>query len=1007
MRSIHPQSPPGVRMLTAFLALCLMLASSTNSLAGALAAGLSLQQQKTVSGKVTDAATGAGLSGASVSLKGGSASVLTDASGRYSIAVADERSVIVISYVGYATQELVVGNRSSIDVGLQASSSELAQVVVMGYGTQSKRDVTGAVKSVKAEAFNRGIVNTPQQLLQGKVAGVNVVSASGEPGASQGITIRGPGGVRTGSTPLFVIDGIPLDNSGTGNGDPLNFINPADIESMDVLKDASATAIYGARGANGVILITTKRGKAGTSNMSFSTSLGISNVTRKLPVYDAATFRTKVKEIGGLLDDKGASTDWQDEIFRTGYTQNHNLTMSGGAEKITYFASFGLQRQEGILKTNDLDRYSGRFNATQKFFDDRLVIDVNLSANNTRQIRPNIGSAIGDAISNNPTYAARDASGNIAAYQLFNNPLLTFQLDKDLTVTNRVIGSISPSLRIAKGLTYKMNIGIDNSTATRDIQSLPNVLPQRDGRLETYNQINRNRLIENYLTYNTRFGDHNLSALAGHSYQDIYLQGRGWSINRFPITPVEPIYNPSLGTDLTLANNRPSGYAVRNELQSFFSRVNYSYRDKYLATVNFRMDGSSKFGANNKYGYFPSFSLGWRISEEDFMKNSPFSNLKLRAGWGQTGNQEIPSKITQALFTSTVSASTSYPLAPTGPYPSGIVYSRLANPDIQWEQSTQTNVGLDFGLLKGKLTGTVDWFRKVSNNILLEVIPADPVQPAGTFWTNVEDMTITNRGFEFELEYRDRIGKDFRYSLGGNAAFLSNIVENSPYSVIPSGSASGSGLTSATINGYINGQPIGTFFLREFTGFDAAGLSTYRDVDGDKIIGDKDRLPLGTALPTTIYAFFANMGYKGFDLVANFNGVSGNKIYDNTANANFYKLRLSKSVNTTPEAIAFANESINNAAPVSSRFLKDGAYLRLNNLALGYTFDTRSMKIGRMIQGMRLSITGQNLWLATPYNGYDPEVNADRQINGILSYGIDMLSYPKSRNWIVGLNINF
>lgn len=1007
MRTIHPQSPPGVRMLTAFLAVCLMLGSSTTSLAGAVGTGLSLQQQKTVSGKVTDGATGAGLSGASVSLKGGSASVLTDANGRYSITVADERSVIVVSFVGYATQELVVGSRSSIDVGLQASSSELAQVVVMGYGTQSKKDVTGAVKSVKAEAFNRGIVNAPQQLLQGKVAGVNVVSASGEPGGSQGITIRGPGGVRTGSTPLFVIDGIPLDNSGTGNGDPLNFINPADIESMDVLKDASATAIYGARGANGVILITTKKGKAGTSSMSFSTSLGISNITRKLPVYDAATFRTKVKEIGGLLDDKGANTDWQDEIFRTGYTQNHNLTMSGGAEKITYFASFGLQRQEGILKTNDLDRYSGRFNATQKFFDDRLVVDINLSANNTRQIRPNIGSAIGDAISNNPTYAARDASGNIAAYQLINNPLLTFQLDKDLTVTNRVIGSISPSLRIIKGLTYKMNIGIDNSTATRDIQSLPYVLPQRDGRLETYNQINRNRLIENYLTYNTRFGDHNLSALVGHSYQDIYLQGRGWSINKFPITPVEPIYNPSLGTDLTLANNRPSGYAVRNELQSFFSRVNYSYKDKYLATVNFRMDGSSKFGANNKYGYFPSFSLGWRISEEDFMKNSPFSNLKLRAGWGQTGNQEIPSKITQALFTSTVSASTSYPLAPTGPYPSGIVYSRLANPNIQWEQSTQTNVGLDFGLLKGKLTGTVDWFRKVSNNILLEVIPADPVQPAGTFWTNVKDMTITNRGLEFELEYRDKIGKDFRYSFGGNAAFLSNIVENSPYSVIPSGSASGSGLTSATINGYINGQPIGTFFLREFTGFDAAGLSTYRDVDGDKIIGDKDRLPLGTALPTTIYAFFANMGYKGFDLVANFNGVSGNKIYDNTANANFYKLRLSKSVNTTPEAIAYPNESINNAAPVSSRFLKDGSYLRLNNLALGYTFDTRSMKIGRMIQGMRLSITGQNLWLATPYNGYDPEVNADRQINGILSYGIDMLSYPKSRNWIIGLNINF
>ncbi|MFN7279528.1 MAG: SusC/RagA family TonB-linked outer membrane protein [bacterium] len=963
--------------------------------------------ERILRGRITDAATGAGLSGASITLKGASTSVLTDATGNFSLTIPDDRAVIVVSFVGYSSQDITVGNRASVDVRLQSASSDLTQVVVMGYGTQSKRDVTGAVKSVKAEAFNRGIVNNPQQLIQGKVAGVNVVSASGEPGANNGITIRGPGGVRTGSTPLFVVDGIPLDNSGTGNGDPLNFINPADIESMDVLKDASATAIYGARGANGVILITTRKGKAGTSTMNYSTSLGLSKIARKLPVFDAATFRTRVKEVGGILDDKGGNTDWQDEIFRTGFTQNHNLTMSGGADKITYFASFGLQKQEGILKTNDMDRYSARFNATQKFWDDRLVVDVNLSANNTKQKRPNIGSAIGDAISNNPTYPAYDANGAIAAYQLFNNPLLTFQLDKDVTVTNRVIGNISPSLKLMKGLTYKMNFGVDNSTATRDIQSLANVLPQRDGRLETYNQINRNTLIENYLTYAFDLGEHKFNTLAGHSYQDIFLQGRGWSINRFPVTPVEPIYNPGIGQELTLANNRPSGYAVRNELQSFFSRVNYSYKDKYLATVNFRMDGSSKFGANNKYGYFPSFSLGWRISEEDFMQNSPFSNLKLRAGWGQTGNQEIPSKITQALFTSTVSASTSYPLAASGPYPSGIVYSRLANPDIQWEVSTQTNVGIDFGLFGGRLNGAVDWFRKMSNNILLEVIPADPVQPAGTFWTNVEDMTITNGGLEFDLEYRDKIGKTLKYSLGGNVAFLTNKVEKSPYSVIPSGSASGPGLTSATINGYINNQPIGTFFLREWTGFNAQGLSTFRDVDGDGVIGDKDRQAMGTALPKVIYAFFTNLQYKGFDFVANFNGVSGNKIYDNTANANFYKLRLSKSVNTTPEALMYPAESINNAAPVSSRYLKDGSYLRLNNLALGYSFDTRSMKIGKLVSGLRLSLTAQNLFVITDYDGYDPEVNTDRQINGVLSYGIDMLSYPKARNIIFGLNVNF
>jgi len=958
-------------------------------------------------GRIIDGSNGNGLAGASVSIKGTKNVVLTDGQGNFSITIADDKAVAVFSYVGFVSQEITVGSRSYIDVVLQSSTSELSQVVVVGYGSQSKRDVTGAVKSVKAESFNKGVINAPQQLLQGKVAGVNVVSASGEPGAILGITVRGPGGVRTGSTPLFVVDGLPLDNSSTGNGDPLNFINPSDIEAIDVLKDASATAIYGARGANGVILITTKKGKAGVSSLNFNTSLAISEVANKLPVFSADEFKKRVTEVGGILDDKGAKTDWQDQIFRTAYTQNHNLTMSGGADKLTYFASFGLQKQEGIIKTNNLDRYSGRFNATQKFFDDRLVVDVNLSANSTKQVRPNVSSAIGDAISNNPTYSAYDNQGNIAAYQLLNNPLLTFKLDKDNTITNRVIGNISPSLKLAKGLTYKLNFGVDNSTATRDIQTLGNLVPQRDGRFETYNIINKNTLIENYLTYNFNVKDHKISALAGHSFQEIYLQGRAWSINRIALTPVQPIYNPGVGQDLTLANNKPSGYAVENELQSFFSRINYSYQDKYLATVNFRMDGSSKFGANNKYGYFPSFSFGWRVSEEDFMKNTPFSNLKLRAGWGQTGNQEIPSKITQALYTATVSASTSYPLDQSTSYPAGIVYTRLANPDIQWEVSTQTNVGLDFGLFKGKLNGSVDYFVKKSNNILLEVIPADPIQPAPSVWSNVKDMTITNSGLEIELDYRGNITKDLKFMVSANAAFLKNIVENSPYSVIPSGSASGAGLTSATINGYINNQPIGTFYLREWIGFDAQGLSKYRDVDGDGVSGDKDRLALGTALPKVIYAFSGNLAFKNFDLVANFNGVSGNKIYDNTANANFYKNRLSKSVNTTIEAVLYPEESISNSAPVSSRYLKDGAYLRLNNLALGYSFDTRNTALGKAINSIRLSVTGQNLFVITKYDGFDPEVNTDRTINGISSYGIDHLSYPKARSVVFGLNVTF
>jgi len=964
--------------------------------------------EKTVTGTIRDSSNSTPLSGATVSVKGGNQSVTTDSKGAFTITVADDNTVLEISFVGYNSIEVIVGNRTTLDLTLSSNASDLAQVVVVGYGTQNKKDITGAVKSVKAESFNRGIINSPQELLQGKVAGVNITSASGEPGAVQGITVRGPGGVRTGSTPLFVVDGLPLDNSSTGGGDPLNFLNPQDIESMDVLKDASATAIYGSRGANGVIIITTKKGKTGSSTLGFSSNVGFSKIARAIPVLSSSEFRTEVPKLGGALDDKGGNSDWQDEVTRTAITTNNNLTLSGGANKLTYFASFGAQQQEGIIKTNDMSRYSGRFNATQKFLDDdRLTIDVNLAVAQTKNERPPYQTIVGDALGNNPTYPAYGPDGKPAVHQLINNPLLNFELDKDITTITRILGSISPSLRIIKGLVYRLNFGVDYSTAHRDVEALPFAQPQRLGRLESYETWNRNRLIENYLTYTFKKGNHDFSVLGGHSYQKVFVQGRVSSINTFPIGGVEPIYNPGVGQELTLTNNRPTGSAVINELQSFFGRVTYQYNNKYLLTANFRADGSSKFGSNNKYGYFPSFSLGWKISEETFMQNTGFTNLKLRAGWGLTGNQEIPSKITQGLYKSEVTGTVSYPLYSSGAYPGGITFARLPNPDIQWEVSTQTNIGLDFGLLNGKLNGSIDVFRKVSSNILLEVIPADPIQPATTFWTNVENMEITNNGLEIDLEYRNKTGFGLTYGVGGNITFLDNVVENSPYSVIPSGSASGSGLTSATVNGYINGQPIGTFYLQEWTGFNANGISTYKDTDKDGIVTDKDRIAAGTALPKVLYSFFGNLSYKGFDLNANFNGVSGNKVYDNTANSIFYKLKLSKNTNTTRAAIEYPNESVNNAAQVSTRYLKDGAWFRLNSLSLGYSFNTVGLGIGNWVKGLRLSVTGQNLFVVTKYDGYDPEVNTDRTVNGVSSYGIDYLSYPKARSVIFGLNVTF
>lgn len=961
-------------------------------------------QQRQISGTVKDA-KGSPVALVTVLIKGGASTVTAD-DGSFTISAKDG-DILVFSSVAFETTQVKVGSASTYAVVLNASSVTLTDVVVVGYGTQRKKDVTGAVKSLKSDEFNKGIINSPQQLLQGKVSGVNVTSVSGEPGGLLGITIRGPGGVRTSNTPLFVVDGIPLDNSATGRGDPLNFLNPQDIESMDVLKDASATAIYGSRGANGVVIITTKKGKAGASQLNFSTSFGISKLANALDLFSAGEFRREVPRTGGTLDDKGASTDWQKEVTRTASTQNYNLTLSGGADKLTYYASFGMQKQQGIIKANDLDRYTGRFNASQKFWDDRLTIDVTLGVTTTKNDRPFFSNILGQAISNNPTYPARNASGNPVFVAGINNPLFSIDGEKEMSTINRVIGSISSSLRIVKGLIYKFNFGIDNSNGTNDIQTKPSVTPFREGRLETFYNYNRNRLVENYVTYNWVKNPHNVSALAGHSYQRIFVQGRNNSINRFPVGPVDPQYNPGLGQLLDLATNRPGGYAFINELQSFFGRVTYQYNSKYLATVNFRADGSSKFGDNNKYGYFPSFSLGWKISEEEFMANSVFSNLKLRAGWGITGNQEIPEKQTQALFISSTAGNYSYPLYPTGSYPAGTIYVRLANPDLQWETSKQFDVGLDFALLRGALQGTVDYFRKISTDILLQVPPADPIQPATTLWTNVEDMTVTNHGIELELEYK-HIGKNFSYNIGANMTYMKNKVENSPYTVISSGAAAGAGLTSATLNGYINGEPLGSFYLNQWTGIGSNGLSTYFDKDKNgTTYTDNDRIVAGTALPNLIYSFYGGVTIRNFDFNVNMNGVSGNKIYDLTANTTFTKVNLSRNGNTIPEAIAEPNESISNSAPVSTRYLKNGAYLRMNNMSLGYNFNPSKLGINKWVSTLRVFVTGQNLFVITDYNGFDPEVNADRNIGQVSSYGIDYLSYPKARTFVFGLNLSF
>jgi len=787
--------------------------------------------QKEVEGVVLDDQN-IPLSGANILIKGTSNGVSADFDGNFKIE-AKIGDILVITYLGMKTKEVLIENYNPLSIILDTDAAQLDDVVIVGYGSQKRSDVTGSISSLKSESFNKGVVANAGQLLQGKVAGVNVSSVSGEPGASQDIIIRGVGSLRTGTTPLYVVDGFALDNTGNGvASNPLNFINPQDIESIDVLKDASAAAIYGARAANGVVVITTKKGKLGKTQINFSASTAFSTLANKVDVFGADEFRKQVAAIGGTLIDGGSATDWQDELTRTAISKNINFSMSGASNQSSYFASLSADDQEGIFRNSDLKRYSGRLNLTQKALDNRFKVEFNLTGSRIENNRPNSGSIVNNMLSLNPTdapYTNGEPTPTLSN-DVFN-PLISESIYSDLTFNNRILANISPSFEIIDGLTYKLNLGADYSSTNRDVQNMPYSTETNTslGSLNTTTTENSNTLVENTLTYIKNIDQHSFTFLVGQTYQKTKVSQKRFNLSGFPNNGVEPKYQIETASEPTTQ----SAYATVNELQSFFGRLNYGYADKYLLTATMRADGSSKFGKNNKYGYFPSVALGWNISKEDFMSNAPFSNLKLRASWGQTGNQEIPSKITQASYTESNTDNDTYPLEPSATtlsdYPYGSIYTRLANPNIQWEVSTQTNIGLDFGLLNGKLSGTVEYFNKVSENILLEVTPVDPIQPTDKYWTNIPNMEIKNSGIEISLDYSSDRSKDFSYNIGGNISITNNKVKNSPYKILTTGAAQGSGQTGATINGILNGEAIGSFYVKEFIGIGNDGLNIYKD----------------------------------------------------------------------------------------------------------------------------------------------------------------------------------
>lgn len=923
---------------------------------------------------------------------------------------------LVFTFIGY-TQQTIPATSGSMKVTLTTSNSQLGEVVVVGYGSQTKADVTGAVTQLKADNIRQGAPISVDNMLQGKVSGVRIAQSSGEPGAGVDVFIRGVGSIRSGSTPLFVVDGVPLSNDNVSAGgpdfglgssepkNPLNFLNTSDIETMTILKDASAAAIYGARGSNGVVLITTKHGSKGAPTLTYDMYVGNSRLIKKLDVLNAAEYRKAL--VDPAYDHKG-NTDWQDVIFRNGFLQNHNVSFGKTSNSGSYLASLSRMSQDGIVEKSSFKRTTARLNAEESFLDDkRLTVKMNLTASDISETGiPNGNTAGSDgqliihALMANPTRSLRDSTG---AYTNFNmnahyNPAYLLSIWDDHTNTFRVLGNIEAAFRILPGLNYRFNYGVDKSTSERNTTIYPNYTDrQPSGAYQQNNLQSLTTLVEHYLTYNKSFNKHNLELLGGFSYQKFTFSGTTYGLQGIAAqgVGVAPEYNPGYsGTSTT-----PSGYAQENELQSGFGRINYNYDSRYMFTASLRADGSTRFGNNNKYGYFPSFAMGWTISQENFMKDiSQVQDLKLRASWGQTGNQEVTNKITQASYS--LSSASGYYLYNDLNLVNGVTVNRTANPDLKWEMVEQLNIGLDFTLFKGKLYGSLEYYNKTTKDPILN-IPSGPLSPTTTVWKNV-DASIVNKGFEFTLGTQLVRTKDFSWTVDVNGSTLSNTIKDLPVSELYSGSVSGPGLSGVNANIYKNGYEAGSFYMLKHLGYDKDGKDIFEDKTKDGVINSDDREIFQGALPNFNFGLNSNLRYKAFDLGFNFIGQTGGLLVNNTAlDLNINSLASDRNV---LRKFYNAGASTTNAVVLSSLYLEKSDFVRLANLRLGYTLTIPHQD---WLKSVNLYVSAQNLWTISGYSGYDPLVNTTKTVGGNQSLGIDYTTYPAAKTFLLGATVKF
>ena len=966
-------------------------------------------QNKTITGKVTDE-KGSPVSGASVIVKGSSVGTSTDVLGAFKLTAPASATRLLISYVGYGTQEVIIPSSNEVEVSLKPEASALTDVVVVGYGTVRKKDLTGSVAQVKAKDFNKGVFTAPDQLIQGKAAGVLVINNSGQPGGATTVRIRGNSSIRAGNQPLYVVDGVPLasgsarpgysgggDFGSTDGGNPLAFINPADIASIEILKDASATAIYGSRGANGVIIVTTKRGQSGNPVMDVSAGTGISQLLKKLDVLSGDEYRQALSSYGLTGGDFGKSENAFDAITQTGITQNYSLSMSGGSENGRYRVSAGYLNQEGIIKETDFKKLTAGISGTYKFLNSKkLTVDFNV---NTAHIRENLapisngagftGNLISQALQWNPTHLLKYSPDSIwidpAVGSTTINPLKMLDAYQDIANTNTVIASISPSYKFTNKLEYKLLYSVFYQTGERRNQvdrSLNSQGIEGRGIASIGYAEQTNQQITNTLNYNTNLTpDLSLNALAGHEWLIYDYRGHGLSGQDFLNVGLN--YYDYISYASQNSRGIYSYVSPTSELQSFFGRAVLNYKSKYLLTATIRKDGSTKFGANNKYGNFPSLALAWNVSQESFIKNiSAINSLKLRLGWGQTGNQEFSPGAALTRFVLNGNQG-------------GISQANYSNADLQWEASETSNIGVDFSLFNDRLSGSVDYFYKKGTHVLYEAILIVP-GPPGKRWINLPG-NIINKGVEISLNAAIVQGKDFTWNFGGNISFLQNTVNGfGKYEFYQTGGLSGQGISGATSQRIVNNQPLNVYYLREFQGIDkVTGQSIYKD-DGNTLYY------FGSPNPKMLVGVSTDLGYKKFTMVLNMNGAFGHYLYNNTANSvlpigNLGTRNIAKSL-----IGGSVVESISNPLAPSTRYLEKGDYLKMANATLSY----RVGNIGKSIKNMNISLTGQNLFIITKYTGFDPEVNTDKSIDGIPSQGIEYIPYPSSRTILLGINFS-